>query len=175
MLRELTITTQYDVDPAMACGGILVKNEKGEAFVEVTPGEEYRDEELGYSLWEYAESNGDIRACLMRVDGGRTSPRWHILPHAGEEVEGSDYYEMHSLVSGIGSMTVERCGDILYEAVLPRPIEDRLDAPSLPVAPDSIFHICAENSSTESDPASIYVLATFPGAPFKPEYEKRLD
>jgi len=167
MLRELTISTQYDVDPAMACGAVLVKD-KG--FVEVTPGEEYRDEERGYSLWEYAEPNGDIRACLMRVDGDRTSPRWHIKPEAGDDV-GLNYYELHKVVSGIGTMVVEREGHIFYEAPLPRLTDDR----PLPVATDSTFHIRSESGSSESDPASTYVLATFPEAPFKLKYEERLD
>lgn len=159
-MSENIVATHYEVDPVMVCGGVYVD---GKGFVEVNPGKEHRESENGLSIWEYTDPEGDVRACMLRVDNQRTSPRWHIKP----DVCDSAYYELHRTVSGLGTMIVEQSGEVQYEAALPGGI----DCQPLRVEPDNIFSIRAENGASE---AATYVIATFPGAPFKLEYEERV-
>ena len=159
MTAKETISVIYDVDPVDVCGGVFVD---GRGFVKVTPNEEYRDDTAGISLWEYVDSNDDILACLMRVNGDMVSPRWHIKPEAGE----GEYYERHQTVSGAGALILERAGVLTQEYTLPI-----ADGAPIQVNPDDTFSIRPTN---ETPAADIYVLATFPQVPFKLEYEERV-
>lgn len=163
MQRENMITTRYEVDPVMACGGVYVE---GKGFVEVTPGNIYQEPQNGFSLWEYTDGQGDVRACMMRIDEGQASPSWYIKPDAA----GGKYYELHKAVSGVGSMAVWRSGELVYNVTLPH---TEIKQP-LRVEPGDIFNITAAQTPTDKTPSAICVLATFPGAPFKLEYEERI-
>ncbi|HSD55713.1 MAG TPA: hypothetical protein VLA92_01015 [Candidatus Saccharimonadales bacterium] len=163
MLRDTVISAKYEIDPRAVCGGVFVDDKR--KFVGVAPDEEYRDEDGGYSLWEYKEPDGDIRACLLRVDPGR-NPGWRIKSDAGYGETG--YYELHRAVGGIGSMTVEWSGVVMYASDFPQPPESQ----SIPVTAGETFHIRAEHLRDDANSLGVYVLATFPGAPFKLEYEE---
>jgi hypothetical protein len=163
MQKDNMITTHYEVDPAMACGGVYVD---GKGFVEVTPGEIHDEPENGLSLWEYTDEQGDVRACMLRVKDGRTSPSWHIKPNAGD---GENYYELHRAVNGLGSMAVRRAGELRYDVALPHIANEPLR-----VEPGDVFNITSEQTPPGKAPFATYVLATFPGAPFKLEYEERI-
>jgi hypothetical protein len=137
------------------CGGIYV-DEQG-AQVPVTPGPPREDDEGGHRLWEYVTRDGAVRGCLLHVAAGHTTA-WRIKPEAGDD----GYYERQARVHGEGVLRITADDG----AGASTPLHPRAANEAVRIDPGDTFTTIAGQHS------DVYVLATFPGAPFKPSYEE---
>lgn len=69
--------------------------------IRVSPKAPYHDAEYGHTLFEWEDTNGLVRASLLLVPAGKSSPKWHIKPEAGK----SNYIEYEALLRGSGKFT----------------------------------------------------------------------
>lgn len=152
------ISLPYEVDPGMVCGGVRV-DETG-IFMPVLPGDECVVDDKT-SLWEYVDTDGNIRACLMRVRPGGESPAWEIL----EEAALSGYYEEQRTVEGDGTFVRWRLVDSELQRTETRLPENGLTERHMRVEPGDVFMVRAGK-------AGAHVVALFSGAPFHPAFER---
>jgi hypothetical protein len=149
--------------PGDVCHHVRVDTDKGFTWVGVSPDKEYRDpSDDSFSLWEYKDQRGDVRACLLRVAAGRQSPTWRIKPEAAA----AGYYEMQVAAGGLGYLVVGRSVSAGGEF-------NDLSRPCSPVRidPGNTFAAASPLAATAED---TYVLAVFPGAPFQSDFEERV-
>ncbi|MEK7153448.1 MAG: hypothetical protein AAB834_05860 [Patescibacteria group bacterium] len=148
----------YEVNPAEVCGAVFV--DAAETYVPVVLAEMDEDNVHNSTRWNFIDSNNDIRACLLRVVCGSLSSARRIRPDAAEGA----YYERYRTVYGMGHLVLGHIDTSQYVSfVLPFMGNQPLNAG--PGETVSIY------SGIDMPGDSTYVLATFPGAPFKPEYE----
>lgn len=163
------IILRYDVAPSEVCGGVFVVDEG--RFVPVIPRPEYRDPQSGrFSLWEYADDRGNVRACMLAVPPGGASAAWEI----SQDTADPSYYELHQTVAGAGRLACWRpvCGG---EPASHQEVHSLQAQQTIPIGPGDTFQISADQQ-TEGHKSQFgaYVLATFPGAAFDASYENQV-
>lgn len=164
--------------PEDITGGVWVQVEQ--AFVPVHPTQPIEIEWDGstFTIQEYADEEGRVRASLLDIPAGGMTPAWYIK----QEPDTYDYMEVHQIVSGRGTMIVKpREGDNTKsgwstnekgESVFDvrsgmHPLEAG-QIPNLRVQPGETFQVLAD----QGEP--VQVLATFPDKPFSLEFEERV-
>lgn len=162
--------------PEGLVGGVWVTSEQ--AFVQVHPVEPVEIEWGGntFTIQEYADEKGDIRASLLDIPAGNMTPAWYMKqPNSG-------YLEVHQVVSGNGTMVIKpRDGDHTRSGSYTdsegrqkfdvRSGMHSLEAgqvPNITIQPGETFQVLADSGE------QLQVLATFPKEPFDLEFETRV-
>lgn len=162
------------ITPELIIGGVFVAEKQ--AMVPVHHSEDFKDEHYGFTISEFKDDEGNIRASLLSVPAGGTTPAWLIKrPSLG-------YLEIHQVVSGKGIIVIKPREDDYTKSGLrtdeygntvfdPRSATHLLEADQtdiIRIMPGETFQVLA-------DPAApIQLLATMPKEPFSLDKEERV-
>ena len=162
-------------DPSQVCRGVWINEVNGFIPVDLNT-EPYVDPHFGYTLYEYSDAAGIVRASLLDIPTGGTTPAWHIKqPNLG-------YLEVHRVVSGRGTIIIQpREGDYTRSGYHTdgtgtqqfdvRSAMHELEpgeSPSILIKPGETFQVIADKGEP------LQILAVMPKEPFKLEFEERV-
>lgn len=87
-------------DPELACGGVWSRDEHRYTSVRLKE-ETFTDPDLGFSIYEYVDERGEVRASLLDIPAGGNTPIWEL------KVPNYDYIEVHQVIAGNGEMIIK--------------------------------------------------------------------
>lgn len=162
------------ISPEDVVGGVWVAGEQ--RFMPVERTRSFTDEAYGFTLHEYSDPEGNVRASLLDLPVGGLTPAWHIKePNAG-------YLEIHQVVSGRGQIVIKPNEDDYtrsgyYTDKQERRIFD-LRSATHPVEQGQLQTIMIKPGETfqviASEDGPVQLLAVMPIKPFELEFEERM-
>lgn len=156
--------------------GVWVANEQ--RHVPVEHSDTFKDDDFGFTIEEFVDEGGMIRASLLTVSAGGYTPAWSIKQNG----ETFNYAEIHQIISGSGTIVIKpRQDDYTRSGYSTNSRGDRVfnvregshsveagQINDIRIAPGETFQVFADVDNP------LQILAVFPQKPFKLEYEERV-